>query len=54
MKVRLELSSELSWAEKVWDKDEWGKKLGIALNDVDKQLSTDYVQPKRKTIYDDF
>ena len=54
MKVRLELSSELSWAEKVWNKDEWGKKLGIALNDVDKQLSPDYIPPKRKTIYDDF
>lgn len=54
MKVRLELSSEISWAEKAWKKDEWGKNLGKALSDVDKQLSPDYVPPKKKTIYDDF
>ena len=54
LKVRLELTSATSWAEKTWKSDVWGKKLGIALNDVEKQLSPDYVPPKKKTIYDDF
>ncbi len=54
LKVRLELTSATSWAEKTWKSDVWGKKLGIALNDVEKQLSPDYVPPKKKTIYDGF
>lgn len=54
LKVRLELSHETSWAEKAWKKDEWGQKMGKALSDVDKQMSPDYVPPKKKTIYDDF
>lgn len=54
LKVRLETTSESFWVEKTWTADEWGKKLGKALSDVDEQLSPDYVPPMKKTIYDDF
>lgn len=52
--AKIRIGSETSWKEKVWKRNEWGKRITEAYHELTKRLAPDYTPPKKPTIRDGF